>query len=53
MSINLDNAQFRAFQALADDAKLGQDALVSIDEAGRGKGLLNEQRERLMKRIND
>ena len=46
MAINLNDslygAQFRAFQALADDTKLGQDALVSVDESNRGKGLLNE-----------
>ena len=42
MAINLDNAQFRAFQTLANDAKLGQDTLVSVDESGRGKGLLAE-----------
>ena len=50
MAVNLNDAlygaQFRAFQALADDTKLGQDALVSVDEAGRGKGLLNEAGER-------
>ncbi len=45
MAINLDNAQFRAFRALADDAKLGQDTLVSVDGSGRGKGLLNEAGE--------
>lgn len=46
MAINLNDslygAQFRAFQALADDTRLGQDTLVSVDESGRGKGLLNE-----------
>lgn len=50
MAINLNDslygAQFRAFQALADDTKLGQDALVSVDESNRGKGLLNEAGER-------
>lgn len=49
MAINLNlekfGAQFRAFQALADDAKLGQDTLVSVDGSGRGKGLLNEAGE--------
>ena len=51
MAINLNDslygAQFRAFQALADDTKLGQDALVSVDESNRGKGLLNEAGERM------
>ena len=46
MAVNLNDslygAQFRAFQALADDTKLDQDALVNVDESGRGKGLLNE-----------
>ncbi len=50
MAVNLNDslygAQFRAFQALADDTKLDQDALVSVDESGRGKGLLNEAGER-------
>ena len=49
MAVNLNDslygAQFRAFQALADDAKLGQDTLVSVDGSGRGKGLLNEAGE--------
>ena len=50
MAVNLNDslygAQFRAFQALADDTKLDQDALVSVEESGRGKGLLNEAGER-------
>ena len=49
MAINLNDslygAQFRAFQALANDTKLDQDTLVSVDESGRGKGLLNEAGE--------
>ena len=50
MSINLNHsiygAQFSAFRDLANQASLAQDTLVSIDEAGRGKGLLNEAGER-------
>ena len=50
MAINLNDAlygaQFRAFQALANDTKLDQDSLVSVDESNRGKGLLNEAGER-------
>ncbi len=50
MSINLNHsiygAQFSAFRDLASQANLAQDTLVSIDEAGRGKGLLNEAGER-------
>ena len=50
MSINLNHsiygAQFNAFRDLASQANLAQDTLVSIDEAGRGKGLLNEAGER-------
>ena len=49
MSINLNHsiygAQFSAFRDLASQASLAQDTLVSIDEAGRGKGLLNEAGE--------
>ena len=50
MAINLNDslygAQFNAFRNLANDASLSQDTLVSVDEAGRGKGLLNQAGER-------
>ena len=50
MAINLNDslygAQFSAFRQLANQAGLAQDTLVSIDEAGRGKGLLNQNGER-------
>ena len=49
MAINLNHsiygAQFNAFRDLANQANLNQDTLVSVDEAGRGKGLLNESGE--------
>ena len=50
MAINLNDslygAQFNAFRNLANDASLSQDTLVSVDEAGRGKGLLNQNGEK-------
>lgn len=49
MAINLNHsiygAQFSAFRDLASQVSLTQDTLVSVDEAGRGKGLLNEAGE--------
>jgi len=50
MAINLNDslygAQFSAFCSLANDSKLSQDSLISVDEAGRGKGLLDQDGER-------
>ena len=50
MAINLNDslygAQFNVFRNLANDASLSQDTLVSVDEAGRGKGLLNQDGEK-------
>ena len=50
MAINLNDsmygAQFSVFRELASQANLTQDTLVSVDEAGRGKGLLNQNGER-------
>ena len=50
MAINLNDsmygAQFSVFRELASQANLTQDTLVSVDEAGRGKGLLGQNGER-------
>ena len=50
MAINLNDslygAQFSAFRSLANDARLSQDTLVSVDESCRGKGLLNQNGEK-------
>jgi len=50
MAINLSHslygAQFETFRAIASNSSLAQDALVSVDDAGRGKGLLNTDGER-------